>query len=65
MPARRGEEVTLNSICLDGILGIQGGQHPRVLESLLKLYIAPKERDLKPPEGEPAGEDVQGETVAA
>lgn len=62
---RRGEEVKLNSICLDGILGIQGGQHPRVLESLLKLYISPKEREMKAPDAEQPAEEVQGETVAA
>lgn len=62
---RRGEEIKLNSICLDGILGIQGGQHPRVLESLLKLYINPKERDLKAEDGDKPAEEVQGETVAA
>ncbi|PCJ26638.1 MAG: flagellar motor protein PomA [SAR86 cluster bacterium] len=44
---RRSEEVKLNSICLDGVLAIQEGQHPRVLESLLKLYITPKQRNLE------------------
>lgn len=63
---RRKEEIKVNSICLDGILGIQDGQHPRVLESLLKLYLTPKERGAKP-EGaeEQAGEDMQAEAVAA
>lgn len=62
---RRGEEVKLNSICLDGILGIQDGQHPRVLESLLKLYITPAQRDQKPEEGDAAAGEVEGEAVAA
>ncbi len=63
---RRKEEIKVNSICLDGILGIQDGQHPRVLESLLKLYMTPKERALKPAEGgETSGEDMQAEAVAA
>ncbi len=61
---RRGEEVKLNSICLDGILGIQDGQHPRVLESLLKLYITPQEREQKGEE-EQAAAEVEGEAVAA
>ena len=63
---RRFEEIKLNSICLDGILGIQEGQHPRVLESLLKLYVTPKERDLKVDDAgkEDAGE-VAGDAVTA
>ncbi|MCG8412700.1 MAG: flagellar motor protein PomA [Pseudomonadales bacterium] len=63
---RRKEEIKLNSICLDGVLGIQDGQHPRVLESLLKLYITPKEREAKVEQNaESSEEDMQAETVAA
>jgi chemotaxis protein MotA len=43
---RRVEESKINSICLDGVLAIQEGQHPRILESLLKLYVMPNKRDL-------------------
>jgi chemotaxis protein MotA len=32
------------AMCIDGVLGIQGGQNPRVLESMLKTYIDPKKR---------------------
>lgn len=42
---RRSEERKLNSICLDGVLAIQEGQHPRIIESLLKLYVNPKQRN--------------------
>lgn len=63
---RRKEEIKLNSICLDGVLGIQDGQHPRVLESLLKLYLNPKEREAKVEQNSEASEeDMQAETVAA
>ncbi len=44
---RRTEEMKLNSICLDGVLAIQEGQHPRTTEALLKLYVNPKRRDLE------------------
>lgn len=43
---RRNEEKKLNLICLDGVLAIQEGQHPRVIEALLKLYVNPKQRNL-------------------
>ena len=43
---RRNEEKKLNLICLDGVLAIQEGQHPRVIEALLKLYVNPKQRKL-------------------
>ncbi len=44
---RRSEEYKLNSICLEGVLAIQEGTHPRVTEALLKLYINPKRRDIE------------------
>ena len=44
---RRTEEMKLNSICIDGVLAIQEGQHPRTTESLLKLYVNPKRRDIE------------------
>ncbi len=48
---RRNEEAKLNAICLDGLLGMCEGQNPRVLESMLKTYLSPKERD------QPKGDD--------
>jgi chemotaxis protein MotA len=44
---RRMEEEKLNAICLDGVLAIQEGQNPRVIESLLKLYVNPKRRNVE------------------
>jgi len=44
---RRTEEMKLNSICLDGVLAIQEGRHPRTTEALLKLYVNPKRRDIE------------------
>ena len=44
---RRTEEEKLNSICLEGVMAIQEGQNPRVIESLLKLYVNPKNRNLE------------------
>ncbi len=40
--AHRGEEETLNRrIIIDGVLGIQAGDHPRVLADKLKAYVPP------------------------
>lgn len=50
---RRSEEEKLNSICLDGVLAIQEGQNPRVIESLLKLYVNPKNRKSDKDKEEP------------
>ncbi len=42
---RRTEELKLNSICVDGVLAIGEGYNPRVLEAMLKAYLAPKNRE--------------------
>ncbi|MEM7366194.1 MAG: flagellar motor protein PomA [Pseudomonadota bacterium] len=41
---RKTEETKLNSICIDGVMGICDGHNPRVLETMLLIYIAPKNR---------------------
>ncbi len=41
---RKATEGRLMAMCIDGVLGIQGGQNPRVLESMLKTYVDPKKR---------------------
>lgn len=41
---RKSEEGRIKSICIDGVLAIQAGQNPRVIESMLKVYLGPKKR---------------------
>lgn len=41
---RKVEEGRMKAICIDGIMGIAEGQNPRVLEPLLKTYLAPSQR---------------------
>ena len=31
-------------MCIDGVLAIQEGQNPRVIESMLKTYLEPARR---------------------
>lgn len=53
---RRTEEAKLSAICIDGVTGIGEGQNPRVLESLLKTYLSPKNRNLSEAAG---GDNVE------
>lgn len=44
---RKAEEGRAKAICIDGVLAIQDGQNPRMIESMLKMYLAPKKRESK------------------
>lgn len=41
---RKTEEGRLKAMCIDALMAIQAGQNPRVIESMLKTYIAPSKR---------------------
>ena len=41
---RKDEEGTLKSMIIDGILGIQAGQNPRVIDSMLRNYLPASKR---------------------
>jgi len=41
---RAGEEDRLQRMIIDGLLAIQAGQNPRIIESLLKTYLASSDR---------------------
>ena len=41
---RKANEGRLMAMCIAGVLGIQAGQNPRILESMLKTYVDPKKR---------------------
>ncbi len=41
---RRDEEATSKALIIDGLLGIQAGQNPRVIESMLKNYLPESKR---------------------
>lgn len=42
---RKREESIVKAICIDGVLAIQEGQNPRIIESMLKAYLAPSQRN--------------------
>ena len=33
-------------MCIDGVLAIQEGQNPRIVESMLRTYLEPKKRAM-------------------
>ncbi|MDT0595777.1 flagellar motor protein PomA [Glaciecola petra] len=47
LQVRAGEEKLNQALILDGILGIADGQNPRVIEGVLKGYIAESKRETK------------------
>lgn len=46
-----GIEVTLKTITVEGLLSIQAGENPRVIEEKLKSFLAPSARDAISSEG--------------
>lgn len=42
---RKTEEGRMKAICIDGILAIQQGQNPRIIESMLNAYVDPAKRN--------------------
>ncbi len=45
LKANSGEEITLKGIQVEGILSIQAGENPRVIEEKLKSFLTPAERE--------------------
>lgn len=45
LEVKSGEEASRREMMLEGILAIQSGVNPRIIEDKLKAYLTPKERD--------------------
>lgn len=41
---RKTEEGKIKAMCIDGVLAIQEGQNPRIIESMLKAYLNPTKK---------------------
>lgn len=54
LKANNAGEVMQKEIMIEGLLSIQAGENPRVIEEKLKSFLAPKEREAEP-------EDLGGE----
>ena len=48
---RKSNEKTIHAMCIDGVLAIQAGQNPRVIESMLKAYLDPASREKSADKG--------------
>ncbi len=57
---RKLEEGKIRAMCIDGVLAIQSGQNPRIIESMLKTYLDPKKRNEEAPGG---ADDAIGEVA--
>lgn len=44
LKANNEKEITMKEIMIEGLLSIQAGENPRVIEEKLKSFLAPKER---------------------
>lgn len=53
------EEITMKEVIIEGLLSIQAGENPHVIEEKLKSFLAPKERE-RYNSGEGGGEEVNG-----
>ena len=46
MKANNAKEVMVKQIVIEGLLSIQAGENPRVIEEKLKSFVAPKDREF-------------------
>ena len=58
--SNNGEEITLKEVMIEGLLSIQAGENPRVIEEKLKSFLAPAERNRYSEGAEGGGEDLNG-----
>jgi chemotaxis protein MotA len=55
LKARSSEEILLKEVMIEGILSIQAGENPRIVEEKLKAFLAPGERRVPVEEREREG----------
>ena len=51
LKANNAAEVQVKEIMVEGLLSIQAGENPRVIEEKLKSFLAPKDRQTDADEG--------------
>ena len=45
LSVRSGEEILLKELVIEGVLSLQAGENPRLVEEKLKAFLPPKARD--------------------
>lgn len=51
LSVNNGIEIMLKEVMIEGLLSIQAGENPRVIEEKLKSFLSPKQRDVLGQEG--------------
>ena len=51
LKSRNEEEIQVKEIMIEGLLSIQAGENPRVIEEKLKSFLSPGSRNAMNPEG--------------
>ena len=51
LKSKNAEEMMMKEIEIEGLLSIQAGENPRVIEEKLKSFLAPKDRQTPNEEG--------------
>lgn len=57
LKADNSAEMMLKEVMIEGLLSIQAGENPRVIEEKLKSFLAPKDREMPADEGGAGGEE--------
>lgn len=57
LKANNSAEIVIKEIMIEGLLSIQAGENPRVIEEKLKSFLAPKDRETGAAEGGDGGEE--------
>ncbi|MBQ9123093.1 MAG: MotA/TolQ/ExbB proton channel family protein [Lachnospiraceae bacterium] len=57
LKANNSAEIVIKEIMIEGLLSIQAGENPRVIEEKLKSFLAPKDRETGATEGGDGGEE--------
>ncbi len=60
---RSAEEILIKEVIIEGILSIQAGENPRIVEEKLKAFLSPSNRELQEAESSRSVRNVVGEGV--
>ena len=60
---RSAEEILIKEVIIEGILSIQAGENPRIVEEKLKAFLSPSNRELQEVKSSKAVGNVVGESV--
>lgn len=58
LKVRSREEVLLKEVMIEGILSIQAGENPRIIEEKLNAFLSPKKRNKRGEKSQESGEEL-------